>query len=98
MGARTGFRMPAAKAWNPEAHRTRKGQQWCFGMKLPVRVDGKTGLIHSMDTTAANMHNPNMLSDLLQAAVWDQVRRKPKGTICELQSRGEPGLSLLLWS
>src|SRR6516225_2750434 len=46
-----------AKARDPEMHQTRKGQQWYFGMKLHIGVDSKTKLIHSMETTAANVHD-----------------------------------------
>ena len=29
----------------PEMHRTRKGKQWCFGMKLHIGVDSQSGLV-----------------------------------------------------
>ena len=54
-----------AKARDPEMHQTRKGQQWHFGMKLHIGVDSKTKLIHSMTTTAANVHDANVLGQLL---------------------------------
>src|ERR1700744_759479 len=54
-----------AKARDPEMHQTRKGQQWYFGMKLHIGVDSKTKLIHSMTTTAANVHDAKVLGDLL---------------------------------
>jgi len=46
-------------------HQTRKGQQWYFGMKLQIGVDSRTKLIHSLMTTAANVHDGKMLGDLL---------------------------------
>lgn len=69
----------AAKARDPEMHQTRKGQQWYFGMKLHIGVDSKTKLIHSAKTTAANVHDANVLPELLhgnETRVWgDQAYR-----------------------
>lgn len=55
----------AGKARDPEMHQTRKGQQWYFGMKLHIGVDSKTRLIHSVMTTAANVHDAKVLGELL---------------------------------
>jgi IS5 family transposase len=40
-----------------EMHQTRKGIQWYFGMKMYIGVDDTLGLIHSIDTTATNVHD-----------------------------------------
>ena len=53
------------KARDPEMHQTRKGQQWYFGMKMHIGVDSQSKLIHSLMTTAANVHDANVLGDLL---------------------------------
>jgi IS5 family transposase len=42
---------------DPEMHQTRKGNQWYFGTKMHIGVDDTLGLIHSIDTTAANVHD-----------------------------------------
>jgi IS5 family transposase len=42
---------------DPETHQTRKGNEWHFGMKMHIGVDDTLGLIHSIDTTAANVHD-----------------------------------------
>ena len=42
---------------DPEMHQTKKGNQWHFGMKMHIAVDDTLGLIHSIDTTAANVHD-----------------------------------------
>ena len=42
------------RARDPEMHQTRKGRQWFFGMKLHTGTDARTGLVHSLSTTAAN--------------------------------------------
>ena len=39
---------------DPEMHRTKKGNQWHFGMKAHIGVDAETGLAHSLETTPAN--------------------------------------------
>lgn len=61
------------KARDPEMHQTRKGNQWYFGMKGHIGVDSKTKLIHSVAATAANVHDSQVLSDLLhgkETRVW----------------------------
>lgn len=58
---------------DPEMHQTRKGNQWYFGMKAHIGVDSRTKLIHSVATTAANMHDSQKLSELLhgqETRVW----------------------------
>jgi transposase, IS5 family len=55
----------ADKARDPEMHQTRKGQQWYYGMKLHIGVDGETGLAHSAVVTAANVHDKHPLPQLL---------------------------------
>jgi IS5 family transposase len=42
---------------DPEMHQTKKGNQWYFGMKMHAGVDDTLGLIHSIETTAANEHD-----------------------------------------
>jgi IS5 family transposase len=41
---------------DPEMHQTKKGNQWYYGMKVHIGVDKDLGLIHSVITTAANVH------------------------------------------
>ena len=50
---------------DPEMHQTRKGNQWFFGMKAHIGVDKDSGLIHSVLTTAANVHDLTSASELL---------------------------------
>ncbi|WP_444927921.1 IS5 family transposase [Microbulbifer sp. TRSA002] len=45
------------KERDPEMHQTKKGNQWHFGMKMHIGVDDVLGVIHSIDTTAANSHD-----------------------------------------
>ena len=48
-----------------EMHQTKKGNQWYFGMKAHIGVDAKSGLTHSLETTAANEHDFNQVGNLL---------------------------------
>jgi IS5 family transposase len=61
------------KSRDPEMHQTRKGNQWYFGMKAHLGIDSKSKLIHSAVATAANVHDSQILPDLLHGAetrVW----------------------------
>ena len=58
---------------DPEMHQTKRGSQWHFGMKVHIGVDSETGLVHSMSTTAANVHDVTEAHNLLQGGervVW----------------------------
>ena len=50
---------------DPEMHQTKKGNQWHFGLKAHIGVDARTGLTHSLTTTAANEHDLNQADKLL---------------------------------
>lgn len=61
------------KKRDPEMHQTRKGNEWHFGMKMHIGVDSKTKLIHSIATSSANMHDSQMIGELLhgqETRVW----------------------------
>ncbi len=71
----------ADKKRDPEMRRTKKGQQWYFGMKLHIGVDSRTGLAHSTVLTSANVHDKHPLPDLLhgqQQRLWPQCLREPE--------------------
>jgi IS5 family transposase len=53
------------KERDPEMHQTCKGKQWYFGMKVHIGVDCESGLIHSVETTAANVHDLTPAAELL---------------------------------
>ena len=50
---------------DPEMHQIRKGNQWHFGMKMHIGVGDALGLIHSIATTAANVHDVVPTAELL---------------------------------
>jgi IS5 family transposase len=53
------------KQRDPEMHQTKKGNQWYFGMKAHIGVDSKSGMIHTVEATAANEHDITCTSKLL---------------------------------
>jgi IS5 family transposase len=58
---------------DPEMHQTKKGNQWyhryaegfAYGMKVHIGVDKDSGLIHSVETTSANVHDITQAAQLL---------------------------------
>lgn len=56
----------AQKARDPEMHQTKKGNEWRFGMKCHAGVDAGTGLVHTVEFTAANAHDITMASKLVR--------------------------------
>jgi IS5 family transposase len=44
---------------DPEMHSVAKGNQWFFGMRCHIGVDAASGLVHSVVSTAANVHELN---------------------------------------
>jgi IS5 family transposase len=50
---------------DPDMHQTRKGNQWFFGLKAHIGVDRDSGLVHTVVTTAANVHDVTQTHALL---------------------------------
>jgi IS5 family transposase len=48
---------------------TKKGNQWYFGMKAHIGTDSQSKLIHSVVATPANVHDSQVLGDLLHGEV-----------------------------
>ena len=53
------------KERDPEAHSAKKGNTWHFGYKAHIGVDRESGLVHHVDTTAANDHDVTAVSRLM---------------------------------
>jgi IS5 family transposase len=69
---------------DPQMHQTKKGKDWHFGMKAHVGTD-KRGIVHSLTTTAANVHDSTQMSKLLHGqerevfgdqAYWNESHRQ----------------------
>jgi IS5 family transposase len=62
-----------AKARDPEMSSTKKGNDWFFGMKAHVGVDADNGIVHSLETTTAKVHDARVWDELLhgeETSVW----------------------------
>ena len=53
------------KKRDPDAHSTKKRNQWYFGFKAHIGVDEDSGLVHTVKATSANVHDVTMASKLL---------------------------------
>ena len=56
-----------------EMHQSKKGNQWYFGMKMHIGVDDTFGVIHSIETTSANVHDIVVTDKILhgkEERVW----------------------------
>jgi len=51
---------------DPEMHQTKKGNQWYHGMKVHAGVDAETGYVHTVEGTAANIHDSQETSKLIR--------------------------------
>ena len=74
---------------DPEMQQTRKGNQWYFGMKGHIGVDSQTKLIHSVAATAANVHDSQLLGDLLhgdETRVWGDSAYAGQGDVIREQA------------
>jgi len=58
---------------DPDMSSTKKGNDWFFGMKAHIGVDADSGIVHSLDTTTAKVHDSRVWDDLLhgcETSVW----------------------------
>lgn len=53
------------KKRDPEMTSTKKGNDWHFGMKAHTGVDAKSGLVHTIKTSTAKVHDQAKRSELL---------------------------------
>jgi IS5 family transposase len=51
---------------DPEMHQVRKGNQWYFGERLHIGVDAGSGYIHSVEVTAANVSEREVVPRLIR--------------------------------
>ena len=86
---------------DPQMHQTKKRNQYHFGMKLHIGVGTVTGLVHSMATTPANVHDVTEAHRLLhggESQVWGdagyvgvQKREENLGLVVDWQVALRPG-------
>ena len=78
------------KARDPEMHQVKKGNEWRFGMKCHAGVDAGSGLVHSLEFTAANAHDiteaPKLIREDDEVVYGDSgylgVQKRPE-VICD---------------
>jgi IS5 family transposase len=78
---------------DPEMHQTKKGNQWHFGMKAHIGVDAHSGLVHTVVSTAANIHDVTQAHQLLHGeeiqafadAGYQGVQQRQEMTYCQTQ-------------
>lgn len=80
------------KARDPEMHQTKKGNQWYFGMKIHVGADVDSGAVHTVEVTAANEADINLLPKLLRPE--DKVIFADAGYTSDEYKRGSRALGL----
>jgi IS5 family transposase len=56
----------SAKSRDPEMKPAKKGSQWHFGMKAHIGADAGTGMVHSVEVTAANVHDLDAAAKLIR--------------------------------
>jgi len=71
---------------DPEMHSVKKGNQWFFGERLHTGVDAGTGYIHSMEVTAANVNERDIVPRLVRED--DEVVYSDAGN-CGIEKRDE---------
>ena len=59
-----------SKERNPEMRQAKKGKQYNFGVKLHIGVDDMSGVIHSLETAAVNVHDLNEAHKLIHGDEW----------------------------
>ena len=82
-----------SKERDPEMHQTKKGNEWHFGMKVHIGVDSQTGVVHSVSTTPANVHDVTETPRLLhggETQVWcdagyQGVHKRPENRDLEVE-------------
>ena len=91
---------------DPQMHQTKKRNQWYFGMKAHIGVDGQSGLTHSPETTPANVSDVATAPALVHGSeerVWGDAgyqgagkREENRDTGVEWQVAMKPGKRKLL--
>jgi len=85
---------------DPEMKQAKKGNQWYFGMKAHIGVDADSGLVHSVQGTAASVNDVTQAGALLhgeeEAAFGDAgyqgVHKRPEATGPTWHIAMRPGL------
>jgi IS5 family transposase len=44
---------------------SKKGNQWCFGMKAQIGVDARSGPVHTAGATTGKIHDAKVMANLI---------------------------------
>jgi len=75
---------------DPEMSSTKKGDKRHFGMKAHIGVDTKSGLVHTLETTTAKVHDGCVMDKLLHGEEDMRMTRQN-------EKRGQKGFSGAYW-
>lgn len=85
---------------DPQMSQTKKGNQWFFGMKAHIGVDAQSGIVHTLETTAAKVNDRKPFKKLLhghERAIFgdkgyfkteDKREARDKGILWAVSDRG----------
>jgi IS5 family transposase len=85
---------------DPEMSQTKKGNQWFFGMKAHIGVDAQSGIVHTLETSAAKVNDRKPFDKLLhgnERAIFgdkgyfkteDKKEARKKGILWAVSDRG----------
>ena len=91
---------------DPEMTSSKKRNQWYFGMKAHIRVDAKSGLVHTAGVTTGKVHDAKVMDRLIReddTAVYgdkgyasDEKRRAAEdaGVLWAVKEKAQPGRTL----
>lgn len=89
------------KKRDPQMSQTKKGNQWFFGMKAHIGVDAQSGIVHTLETTAAKVNDRKPFKKLLhgdERAIFgdkgyfkteDKREARNKGILWAVSDRGK---------
>lgn len=78
---------------DPDMSQTKKGNQWYFGMKAHIGVDAKSGLVHTVKTSTAKVHDARLTDDLIRED--DRVIFGDKGYVSDKRKRAARAIGVL---
>jgi len=84
----------------------KKGNEWYFGMKAHIGVESKNGFVHSLETTSANVHDRDVMENLLHGEEKiilgdkgyykeeEKKKMREKGIYCGIMDKAKRGKKL----
>jgi IS5 family transposase len=73
------------KKRDPDMSSTKKGNDWHFGMKAHIGVDAESGLVHTIETSTAKVHDKAKMNDLFHGE--EKAKFGDKGYVGDADKR-----------